>query len=141
MEIKVKYFTDIPKIEKIGIGDWIDLRSAEDFILEPGESKIVKLGVGMILPEGYEAIVAPRSSTFKNYGLIVTNSIGIIDNSYNGDTDEWRLPVYALKYSRVHKGDRIAQFRILKNMPGVDVVEVDHLREKSRGGLGSTGKS
>ena len=93
MEIKIKYFSDIQPIEKIAIGDWVDLRSAEDIDLDAGDFAIIKLGVGMKLPEGYEAHVVPRSSTYKKWGIIQTNSVGIIDNSYSGDNDQWMMPV------------------------------------------------
>lgn len=141
MEIYIKYFSeDIEKIEKIAKGDWIDLRSAEDVELKAGQFRLIRLGVGMILPEGYEAHVAPRSSTFKNFGIIQTNSTGIIDNSYCGDKDEWRMPAYALRDTEIHKNDRICQFRIVEKQPEFQFVPVEHLKENSRGGFGSTGK-
>lgn len=141
MEIYIKYFSeDIEKIEKIAKGDWIDLRSAEDVELKAGQFRLIRLGVGMILPEGYEAHVAPRSSTFKNFGIIQTNSTGIIDNSYCGDKDEWRMPAYALRDTEIHKNDRICQFRIVEKQPEFQFVPVEHLKEDSRGGFGSTGK-
>ncbi len=140
MEVLIKYFDkEIEKLEKISKGDWIDLRSAENVTLQPGEFKLVRLGVGMKLPEGYEAHVVPRSSTFKNFKLIQTNSVGIIDNSYCGDEDEWKLPVIARGYTEIHKGDRICQFRIVEKQPEFTFVEVDHLDDESRGGFGSTG--
>lgn len=149
MEIKIKYHSDIDKIEKIKIGDWIDLRAAETVVMVEGEFKLISLGVSMKLPEGYEAQVAPRSSTFKNYGVIMTNSIGIIDNSYSGTNDIWRFPAYCLRgvesvdkdryYSQIKKGDRICQFRIVKKQPEVEFVEVDVLDPVDRGGIGSTG--
>lgn len=141
MEIYIKYFSeDIEKIEKIAKGDWIDLRSAEDVELKAGQFRLIRLGVGMILPAGYEAHVAPRSSTFKNFGIIQTNSTGIIDNSYCGDKDEWRMPAYALRDTEIHKNDRICQFRIVEKQPEFQFVPVEHLKEDSRGGFGSTGK-
>lgn len=141
MEIYIKYFSeDIARIEKIAKGDWIDLRAAEDVELKAGEFRLIRLGVGMILPEGYEAHVAPRSSTFKNFGIIQTNSLGIIDNSYCGEEDEWRMPAYALRDTVIRKNDRICQFRIMEKQPEFDLVQVEHLKEQSRGGFGSTGK-
>lgn len=141
MEIKVKYFDqDLEKLEKISKGDWIDLRSAETVDLKAGEYRLIRLGVGMILPEGYEAIVAPRSSTPSKFGVLLSNSIGVIDNSYSGDADEWRFPALAIRDTHIEKGDRICQFRIIKNMDPVEIVEVDRLNEISRGGIGSTGK-
>lgn len=141
MEIYIKYFSeDITRIEKIAKGDWIDLRSAEDVELKAGQFRLIRLGVGMILPAGYEAHVAPRSSTFKNFGIIQTNGIGIIDSSYCGEEDEWRMPAYALRDTVIHKNDRICQFRIMEKQPEFQFVPVEHLKEDSRGGFGSTGK-
>lgn len=139
--IKIKYFTDkIDKIEKISIGDWIDLRSAESFSLKQGEFALIPLGVGMILPKGYEAHVVPRSSTFKNYYIIQTNSIGIIDNSYCGNNDQWMMPVYATRDTVINMNDRICQFRIVKNQPKLKFKVVDILSNKDRNGFGSTGR-
>lgn len=140
-EIKVKYFVDgLEPIQAITGGDWVDLRSAEDVTISSGEYKLIRLGVGMILPEGYEALVVPRSSTFKNFGIILVNSVGVIDNSYSGDADEWRFPAVALRDTVIHKGDRICQFRIVKNQPRLEFKVVDHLNAESRGGIGSTGR-
>lgn len=139
-KIKIKYFSDeIDKIEKMEYGNWIDLRAAEEVRLDPGEFKLISLGIGMKLPEGYEAHVAPRSSTFKNFGIIQTNSVAVIDNSYSGDNDCWFYPVYALRTTNIHVNDRICQFRIVKEMPVVKFEEVEHLDDKNRGGHGSTG--
>ena len=137
--IKIKYFTDIEKLEKIDKGDWIDLRSAEDVLLGKNEFKLIPLGIGMKLPEGYEAHLVPRSSTFKNFGIIQTNHMGVIDESYCGENDQWMMPVYATRDTRISKNDRICQFRIVKKQPEVEFVEVEHLEEKNRGGFGSTG--
>lgn len=140
MDIKIKYFDkEIDKVEMNKIGDWIDLRSAEDVTLKAGEYKLIRLGVGMILPDGYEALVAPRSSTLKNFGVLMGNSIGVIDNSYSGDDDEWRFPAVAIRDTVIEKGDRICQFRLVRNMEPVNIIEVDHLGDVSRGGIGSTG--
>ena len=142
MNIYITYFCkDIDKIEKISKGDWIDLRAAEDIEFRAGEFKLIPLGIGMILPEGYEAHVAPRSSTYKNFGIIQTNSIGVIDNSYCGENDEWKMAAYALRDTVIHKNDRICQFRIMEKQPEFSFVEVEHLKEESRGGFGSTGKA
>lgn len=142
MIIKVKYFdNEIDKINKISIGDWIDLRASEDIILEKGEFKLIPLGVGMILPDGYEAHVVPRSSTFKNYKVIQTNHMGVIDNSYSGENDMWKFPALAMENTKINKNERICQFRIMEKMPKVEFEEVNHLNEKSRGGFGSTGKA
>lgn len=138
--IKIKYFdNEIDKIEKIEKGDWVDLRAAETVELKAGEFKLIKLGIGMILPEGYEAHVVPRSSTFKNFGIIQTNHCGIIDESYCGDNDQWRFPAYALRDTVINKNDRICQFRIIKKQPDISFEAVEHLADKDRGGFGSTG--
>ena len=139
--IKIKYFTD--KIDKLcyidGKSDWIDLRCAEEITLKKGDFKLIPLGVAMQLPSGYEAHIVPRSSTFKNFGIIQTNSVGVIDNSYSGDHDVWKFPAYAMRDTVIHKGDRICQFRLMEKMPPVRFVVVDHLEGPNRGGFGSTG--
>lgn len=139
--IKVKYFSDdYPELEFInGVSNWIDLRANEDVEYEAGDFKLIRLGVAMKLPEGYEAIVAPRSSTFKNYGIIMTNSIGVIDNSYSGDNDEWRFPMLAMRDGKINKGDRICQFRIQPIMGEVAFNKVEKLDSVDRGGFGTSG--
>lgn len=138
--IKIKYFDkEIDKIEKISNGDWIDLRSAETVELKKGEFHLIPLGVGMKLPDGYEAHVVPRSSTYKNFGILQTNHMGVIDNSYSGDTDQWMMPVIAMRDTIINKNDRICQFRITSIQPKIRFEEVEHLDEISRGGVGSTG--
>lgn len=140
MKIKIRYADkEIQKLEKIQKGDWIDLRAAEDVVLKQGEYKLISLGIAMELPEGYEAHVAPRSSTFKNFGIICANSFGIIDNSYCGNDDIWRFPAIALKDTVIHKNDRICQFRIVENQPSFEFIEFDVLGNSNRGGIGSTG--
>ncbi len=140
MKIKIKYFDkDLIRIEKIEKGDWIDLRAAETVELKAGEFKLIPLGVAMELPEGFEAHVVPRSSTFKTWGIIETNSMGIIDESYKGDNDQWFFPAYALRDTKIEKNDRICQFRIVKKMETVDFETVEILGNKDRGGHGSTG--
>ena len=139
MEIKIKYFTDIIPISYIENGDWVDLRAAETISFKAGEHKLVPLGVGMILPEGYEAHIVPRSSTFKKYGIIQTNHVGIIDNSYSGEEDEWKFSAYATRDTIINKNDRICQFRIIERQPNIIFNIVSHLNDKSRGGFGSTG--
>lgn len=139
-KIKIKYFDkEIDKLEKISKGDLIDLRSAETVEIKAGEYKLIRLGVGMKLPEGYKANVYPRSSTYKNFGIIQANSVGQIDNSYSGNEDEWRFPAVALRDTVIHKNDRICQFEIQKVQPEIEFEEVDNLDEVSRGGIGSTG--
>ena len=141
-KIKIKYHSD--EIEKLryidGKSDWIDLRAAEDVELKAGEFKLISLGVSMELPNGYEAYVVPRSSTFKTWGILQTNSIGIIDESYCGDNDIWKMPVYATRDTVIHKNDRICQFRIEKHQPTIMFEEVDTLDNEDRSGFGSTGK-
>lgn len=138
--IRIKYLRDIDKIEKIPVGDWVDLRCAEDTILKGGEYKMIPLGVAMELPGGHEALVAPRSSTFKKYGVILVNSIGIIDESYKGDNDEWNFLAYATRDTFIPKNERICQFRIIEHQPHLELVEVDTLGNTDRGGIGSTGR-
>ena len=141
-KIKIKYHTD--EIEKLryidGKSDWIDLRAAEDVELKAGEFKLISLGVSMELPKGYEAHVVPRSSTFKTWGILQTNSMAVIDESYCGDNDIWRYPVYATRDTVIHKNDRICQFRIEKHQPTIKFEEVDTLEGKERGGFGSSGE-
>lgn len=138
-KIQIKYFDkEIDKVEKISKGDLIDLRAAETVEMKKGDFKLIKLGVGMKLPEGYKANVYPRSSTFKNFGIIMSNSVAQIDNSYSGDADEWRFPAIALRDTVIHKNDRICQFEIQKIQPEIEFEEVEHLDSESRGGIGST---
>ena len=139
--IKIKYLeSGMLKIEHIEKGDWIDLRIAEDVHLDPNEFKLIPLGVAMALPTNYEALVIPRGSTFKKYGVIQANSIGLIDESYCGNNDEWYFPAYATRAVDIPKNTRICQFRILKHQPTVELVEVEHLSDTNRGGFGSTGE-
>lgn len=141
-KIQIKYFDpELIKIEKIDKGDWIDLRSAEYVEMKAGEYHLISLGIGMILPEGYEAHIVPRSSTFENFGIIQTNHCGVIDESYCGDNDQWHFPAYALRDTVIHKNDRICQFRIVRKQPTIEFEIVNQLGETDRGGLGSTGQS
>ena len=139
--IKIKYFTD--RIDKLcyiaGNSDWIDLRVAEDVVMKKGEFRLIRLGVAMELPQGYEAHVVPRSSTYKNFGLIQTNHMGVIDESYKGDADEWKWPALAMRDTEVHVGDRLCQFRIMKHQPQINFLEVDSLENEDRGGFGTSG--
>lgn len=140
MDIKVKYFTDkIDKLQKIEQGGWIDLRLAEDIHMDAGEFRLLPLGVAMQLPAGYEAIIAPRSSTYKRWGLVQANSIGVVDGSYNGNDDQWLLPAIALVDTDIPANTRICQFRIQKEQPKLNFITVDELDNPSRGGIGSTG--
>lgn len=143
LKIKIKYHNDkygvLTKIGKIDKGDWVDLYSAEEVIMKQGDFKIISLGISMELPKGYEAHLATRSSTFKTWGILMANSHGIIDESYKGDNDIWKFPALAMRDTTIHKGDKICQFRLVKKMPEVEFIEVEHLGNPSRGGLGSTG--
>lgn len=141
MDIKIKYHSkELKKIEKIEKGDWIDLRAAETVKFEKDDYKLISLGISMELPEGYEAHVVPRSSTFKNFGVIQTNSMGVIDESYKGDGDIWKFPAYALRDTTIELNERICQFRIVEKMPPINFVEVSKLENENRDGFGSTGK-
>jgi len=139
-KIKIKYFDDtIEKLEKITIGDWIDLRSAIDIEYEQFDFNLIPLNIAMELPEGYEANVVPRSSTFKHFGVIQTNSFGIIDNTYCGNNDQWFFPALAMSKGKISKGDRICQFRINKIQPSIEFIEVEVLENDDRNGHGSSG--
>lgn len=140
MEINIKYHADIHPLEQTDRGDWIDLRAAEDVVLKAGEFKLISLGVSMKLPLGYEALVIPRSSTFKHWGVIQTNHCGLIDNSYCGDNDIWMFPALATRDVVIEKNSRICQFRIQKKMSSVEFHTVDRLGSVNRGGFGSSGK-
>ena len=141
-KIQIKYFdNEIDKVEKISKGDLIDLRSAETVELKKGEFHLIPLGVGMKLPRGYKANVYPRSSTYKNFGIIMANSVGQVDASYCGENDQWMFPAIALRDTTINKNDRICQFEIQRIQPEIEFEEVEHLDEVSRGGIGSTGKA
>lgn len=140
--IKIKYMhDDLIRAEKIETGDWIDLRCASKngILLKKGEFKLIPLGVAMELPYGYEANLVPRSSTFKNWGIIQTNGIGVIDESYCGDEDWWMMPIYATRDTLIRYNDRICQFRINKKMEEIDFITVEKLHNEERGGFGTTG--
>ena len=152
--IRIKYFEGAKKLEKISKGDWFDLYANKDMFIPEGERAMIPLGVAMELPEGYEAHLAPRSSTFKTWGIIQTNSVGVVDHSFMGDNDQWHMPVYCLvgkeyankvtgyiriKGTWIHKGDKIAQFRIMEIQPEIAFEEVEHLGNADRNGFGSTG--
>jgi len=139
MKIIVRYHGDMPPLEKLPQGDWIDLRAAETADMKAGEFRLISLGVSMKLPEGCEAHVVPRSSTFKKWGIIQANSMGVIDESYCGDGDIWYFPAIALRDTRIERGDRICQFRIMKKMPDVALETAEFLDAPDRGGIGSTG--
>lgn len=142
VDVKIKYFSDdMERLEYIdGKSDMIDLRAAEDVELKKGEFKLIPLGVAMELPKGFEAHIYPRSSTYKNFGITQANSVAVIDNSYNGNDDQWMYPVIASRDAVIHKNDRICQFRIVRNQPEINFCEVKELKGENRGGFGSTGK-
>lgn len=142
--IKIKYFdNEIDKLEYIegNKSNWIDLRSAETIHLKKGEFHLIPLWVGMKLPNGYEANIVPRSSTYKNFKILQTNSFAVIDNSYSGDDDQWLYPVIAMEDTIINKNDRICQFRINKIQPQIEFEEIEHLNDVNRGSFGSTGKA
>ena len=140
MEIKVKYLEDILPIEVKDGSDWIDLRYAVKTELIAGQYKQIPLGVAIQLPAGYEAHVVPRSSTFKKYGVLLANGVGIIDGSYCGDNDQWHFLAYPTRDAVIEKNERICQFRIIKNQPEIDLKTVDVLGNPDRQGIGSTGR-
>ena len=141
--LKIRYLSD--KIEKLrfidGKSDWIDLRSAEEVNMKAGEARLISLGIAVQLPKGYEAHVVPRSSTFKNFGLLQTNSCGLIDESYGGDNDQWFFPALAMRDTEIHVNDRICQFRIMEHQPVISFEECNTLNGTDRGGFGSTGRA
>lgn len=153
MKIKIKYFDSECQINDLKKGDWFDLRSRKDYHGNKGEFTLIPLGVAMMLPEGFEAVVAPRSSSFMNYKFIMTNSIGVIDNSYCGNNDEWKCPAYFLESGDIKKGDRICQFRIQPSQKApfyvklkwlfsskIKFKKVEQLEAADRDGFGSSGK-
>lgn len=137
--IRVRYHADVPELQKLPQGDWIDLRAAETVDLRAGEYRLISLGVSMKLPKGYEAHLVSRSSTFQRWGVIQANGMGVIDESYCGDGDIWRYPALAMRDTRIEKGDRLCQFRIVRKMPDAALETVSFLASPDRGGIGSTG--
>ena len=149
MKIKIKYFDNAKELNMIEKGNWCDLYANKDMFIPEGERAMVPLGFALELPEGWEGHLAPRSSTFKTWGIIQTNHIGIIDNSYCGDNDQWFYPAYCLEPKNfidnqygtlIRKGDKIAQFRIIEVQPKLEFEKVESLGNKDRGGFGSTGE-
>lgn len=138
--ILIKYHTPwIDDIAQVKGSDWIDLYTAEEVELCAGEYKLIDLGISMMLPKGYEALVIPRSSTFKKYGILLANSTGLIDESYKGDNDIWKFPAYATRNVTIPENVRICQFRILPHQPKINFIPVCTLGNEDRGGIGSTG--
>ena len=140
MKILVRYYDGAVPLTILPQGDWIDLCAAETVTMHAGEFRIISLGVSMQLPEGYEAHIVPRSSTFRKWGILQANSMGVIDESYCGDDDVWGFPALAMRDTTIARGDRICQFRIFENQPKITFDEVESLGNKNRGGFGSTGK-
>ena len=152
MIIRIKYFDKATKLKKITKGNWIDVYANKDVFVKCGERKMVPLGFALELPEGWEGHLAPRSSTFKTWGIIQTNSVGVVDDTYIGDNDQWHMPVYCLqgkdlesengeeiKGTWIRKGDKIGQFRIMEVMPEIEFEEVESFGNEDRGGFGTTG--
>ncbi|MEO2508051.1 deoxyuridine 5'-triphosphate nucleotidohydrolase [Clostridium paraputrificum] len=153
MKIRIKYFEESTKLKKIAKGNWIDVYANKDVFVKVNERAMIPLGFALELPRGWEAHLAPRSSTFKTWGIIQTNSVGVVDDTYIGDNDQWHMPVYCLegkgtelidgeeiKGTWIRKGDKIAQFRIMEVMPEIEFYEVESFGNSDRGGFGSTGK-
>ena len=140
LEIKIKYHGDVKPIEMYEKGDWIDLRAAEDVVMKAGDFRLISLGVSIKLPEGYEAHIVPRSSTYRHWGIIQTNHMGVVDNSYCGNNDIWKFPALAIRDTTIYKNERICQFRIVKKQPDFDFIETDYLDDEDRGGFGTSGK-
>ena len=140
MDIFVKYLTDeIDQVSQAHPGEWIDLRSSKLIALRKGDFTLIPLGVIISVPSGYESILVPRSSTFKKYGIIQTNGIGVIDHLYCGPNDEWKMPVYATRDTVIPANTRICQFRIIPSQEVTIRTVNDVMQTKSRGGFGSTG--
>ena len=142
--LRIKYKDEtIPRLKKLEKGDWIDLAAAEDVVIKPMSFKLIDLGIAMKLPEGYEAHIVPRSSTFKHWHIIQTNHMGVIDNSYSGPEDWWKFSAFNLSTTEatlIKKGERICQFRIETQQPDVLFDELNFQEGVNRGGFGSTGK-
>lgn len=149
MEIRIKYFEGAVRLKKIAKGNWIDVYANKDMFIKEGERAMIPLGFALELPKGYEAHLAPRSSTFKTWGIIQTNSVGVVDDTYIGDNDQWHMPVFCLqgkdlnediKGTFIKRGDKIGQFRIMEVMGDIELLEVDSFGNEDRGGFGTTGK-
>ena len=145
MEEKIKIKYHVKELEKLryidGKSDWIDLRVAEEVKMKAGEFRLISMGISVELPKGYEMWILPRSSAFKNFGVIQTNAMGVVDDSFCGDNDIIHMPILAMRDTEMHINDRIGQFRIAKHQAEIHFVEVEHLNHADRGGFGTTGKS
>lgn len=144
MKIKIKYLQDATRMNKITKGNWIDVYAYEDTFVPEGERAMINLGFALELPKGWEGHLAPRSSTFKTWGIIQTNSVGVVDDTYIGDNDIWHMPVYCLQAKDengtwIKTGDKIGQFRIMEVMPEIEFEEVESFGNQDRGGFGTTG--
>lgn len=152
MILRIKYFENATKLKKITKGNWIDVYANKDIFVKSNERAMIPLGFALELPNGWEGHLAPRSSTFKTWGIIQTNSVGIVDDTYIGDNDQWHMPVFCLQGKDViiedniektgtwiRKGDKVGQFRIMEVMPSIEFEEVEFFGNDNRGGFGSTG--
>lgn len=148
MKLRIKYFEGATRLQKIAKGNWIDVYANKDVFIKVGDRAMVPLGFALELPQGWEGHLAPRSSTFKTWGIIQTNSIGVVDDTYIGDNDQWHMPVFCLQGKHIEveeqgtwirKGDKIGQFRIMEVMPEIEFEEVDTFGNSDRGGFGTTG--
>lgn len=153
LNMRIKYFDGATKLTKIAKGNWIDVYANKDVFVKEGERAMIPLGFALELPKGWEGHLAPRSSTFKTWGVIQTNAVGVVDDTYIGDNDQWHMPVFCLqgkdteilneveeKGTWIRKGDKIGQFRVIEVMPEIEFEEVESFGNQDRGGFGSTGR-
>ena len=142
-KLKIKYH--VKEREKLryidGKSDWIDLRVAENVSMKQGEYRLISMGISVEIPKGYEMLIVPRSSAYKNFGILQTNAMGVVDESFCGDNDIIHMPILAMRDTEIHINDRIGQFRLMPHQPEVHFIEVDHLDNEDRGGFGTTGKA
>ena len=142
-KLKIKYH--VKELEKLryidGKSDWIDLRAAENVSMKQGEYRLISMGISVEIPKGYEMLIVPRSSAYKNFGILQTNAMGVVDESFCGDNDIIHMPILAMRDTEIHINDRIGQFRLMPHQPEVHFIEVDHLDNEDRGGFGTTGKA
>ena len=142
-KLKIKYH--VKELEKLryidGKSDWIDLRVAESVSMKQGEYRLISMGISVEIPKGYEMLIVPRSSSYKNFGILQTNAMGVVDESFCGDNDIIHMPILAMRDTEIHINDRIGQFRLMPHQPEVHFIEVDHLDNEDRGGFGTTGKA
>ena len=145
MEAKLKIKYHVKELEKLryidGKSDWIDLRVAENVSMKQGEYRLISMGISVEIPKGYEMLIVPRSSAYKNFGILQTNAMGVVDESFCGDNDIIHMPILAMRDTEIHINDRIGQFRLMPHQPEVHFIEVDHLDNEDRGGVGTTGKA